>query len=81
MQNNNQKTFYYETENRFVAIPFEEVKDKKIEEAKQNSLIYLQEYDIIKDENANITSNVGAYHVSYVITVERKIGARYEDLF
>lgn len=76
-----QKTYYYETENRFVAVPFEEVKDKKIEEAKQNSLIYLQEYDIIKDENANITSNVGAYHVNYVITVERKIGARYEDLF
>lgn len=75
------KNIYYELETQLVEVPFEDVKQQKIEEAKQNALIYFSDYDIIKDEQVVISGGAGVYSVTYLITVSKKIGVTYENLF
>ncbi len=65
---------YYETKEIVENSKFEEVKDKKIDEARQNALIYLQESEIIKDENFTVRSAGGVTNVTYILTVNREIG-------
>lgn len=65
---------YYETREIIENNKFEEVKEKKIEEARQNALIYLEESEIIKDENFTIRSVGGVTNVTYILTVSREIG-------
>ena len=65
---------YYETKEIIENSKFEEVKDKKIDEARQNALIYLQESEIIKDENFTVRSAGGVTNVTYILTVNREIG-------
>lgn len=75
------KKVYYETKTEFVEKSFEEVKDEKIQEAKQKALISFKEYDIIKNEVVNVNSGAGLHNISYIITVEREVGVDYEDLY
>lgn len=75
-----EKTVYYETKTQLIEQSFEEVKIQKVEEAKQNALIYLQEKDIIKEEIANIKSLGGVTNLEYVVTVRRNIGVNFETL-
>ncbi len=66
---------YYETVTKEVIEEFSEVKDQIIEKARQKALIFLQENEIIKDENYTIREDDGGSHkVDYVITVNRNIG-------
>ncbi len=73
------KKIYYETKTELIEKSFEEVRDEKIQEAKQKALIYFGDCDIIKNEDVNINSLAGVTEVEYVITVERNIGVTYED--
>lgn len=65
---------YFETTEIIENKKFEEVSEQKIDEAKQNALIYLQESEIIKDENHTIKSAGGVTIVTYIVTVSREIG-------
>ena len=65
---------YYETKEIIENKPFSEVESQKVEEAKQNALIYLQENEIIKNENYSVKSAAGITHVLYILTVSRQIG-------
>ncbi len=75
-----EKEIFYELKTELIEKSFEDVKNQKIEEAKQKALISLREYDIIKSEDINICSGAGVSIVEYVISAERKIGVKYEDL-
>lgn len=68
------KTTYYEIETKEVISDFNEEKDKVIEEARQNALIFLQENDIIIEENYYINEGAGCHIVNYTITTSRNIG-------
>ncbi len=74
------KKIYYETQTKLIQENFQDVKEQKIQEAKQKALIYFQDCDIIKNEDVNILSNAGISNIEYIITVERKVGVVYEDL-
>lgn len=74
------KKIYFETKTELIEKSFEEVKEQKLQEAKQKALIYFQDCDIIKNEDINIISLAGVTQVEYIITVERNIGVTYEDL-
>jgi len=74
------KKIYFETKTELIEKSFEEVKEQKLQEAKQKALIYFEDCDIIKNEDINIISLAGVTQVEYIITVERNIGVTYEDL-
>lgn len=64
---------FYQTKQITVEQPFESVKEQILQKAKQKSLNLLGEYDIIKKEYFNITSNAQITFVEYVIEVEKRI--------
>lgn len=68
------KTTYYEIETNEIISNFEDVKEDKIEEARQKTLIFLQENDIIIKENYYISEGAGCHIVSYTITTSKNIG-------
>ncbi len=68
------KTIFYEVEIIEHIQPFEEVKDEKIEQARQKALIFLQENEIIINENYTIKEDVGCFVINYTITTNRNIG-------
>lgn len=65
---------YFEIEYLTINQNFEEVREEKLAEARQNALIYLQESEIIKEENYIIKSTGGITTVSYILTVQKNIG-------
>ncbi len=65
---------YYETTEIVENKTFSEVQEQKIEEARQNALIYLQESEIIKRETYTIQSAAGTTNVTYILTLSREIG-------
>ncbi len=67
-------TVYYETVAIEIKENFEDAKDRIIEKARQKTLIFLQENEIIKEENYNIRESGGIYQIDYLITVNRNIG-------
>lgn len=68
------KTTYYEVETREVVQEFSQVKDEIIEKARQKTLIFLQENEIIKEEKVSIREIGGIHEVNYLLTVNRNIG-------
>lgn len=62
---------YYELEKVTIEQNFEEVKDKKIEEAKKLAMTRKNETDVVVYENFVITEKDGKTIVDYVICVER----------
>ncbi len=68
------KIVYYETKTFEVSEDFSTVKEKIIEKARENVLIFLQENEIIKNENFTIREGAGCHYVQYMITVNRNIG-------
>ena len=68
------KTFIYETQTIEVKAHFSQLKEKIIENAREKVLIFLQENEIIKEENVTIKEGNGWHQVRYVITVQRNIG-------
>lgn len=68
------KTTYYEIETNEIISNFEDVKEDKIAEARQKALIFLQENDIIINENYYISEGAGCHIVSYTITTSKNIG-------
>lgn len=68
------KTIFYEVEIIEHIQPFEEVKDEKIEQARQKALIFLQENEIIINENYTIKEDIGCFVINYTITTNRNIG-------
>lgn len=68
------KKVYYELTTREIVQDFNLDKEKVIEKARQNALIFLQENEIIKEENFLIKEFGGVHQVEYLITVNRNIG-------
>lgn len=68
------KTTYYELETKEVVKQFSDVKDEIIEKARQKTLIFLQENEIIKEEKVSIREIGGIHEVNYLLTVNRNIG-------
>lgn len=68
------KTIYYEIEIIEHIQPFEEVREKIIDQAREKTLIFLQENEIIINENFTIKEDVGCYIIDYTITINRNIG-------
>lgn len=68
------KKTYYQLESKEVLIEFENVKDNIIQKAREKTLIFLQENEIIKEEKTNIREFGGIHEVVYLITVNRNIG-------
>ncbi|MBQ8908754.1 MAG: sporulation protein YqfD [Clostridia bacterium] len=71
---NLKKITMYEVQTIEVKEDFSQVKSKIIENARQKALIFLQENEIIKEENVNVREGNGWHQVSYVITLQRNIG-------
>ena len=68
------KTTYYETQTIEIKTDFEENKDKIIASTREKVLIFVEENEIIKEENYTIREEGGCHEISYVITVNRNIG-------
>lgn len=68
------KTIYYEVEINEINEDFRDVKDLIIDKARQNTLIFLQENDIIINESYTLSEGAGCHIVNYVITVSKNIG-------
>lgn len=64
---------YYETQTKEVIEPFESVKDKVFEKAKQKALQMLENYEIITKEYFTENTNFGVTHVEYVIELNKLI--------
>lgn len=68
------ETTYYELEERQVDQPFEDVKEKIIEECRQNNLQKMGDYEIIKKENTIIKEVGNITSVIFTTVVSRNIG-------
>ncbi len=67
------KEVYYELKTELIESKFEDLRDEIIENAHQNALQKLAEYEIIKEENYTVNIVGGVSEVTYVITVSREI--------
>lgn len=65
---------YYELETVEINRPFDQNKDEIIEQVREKTLIFLQENEIIINENVNIREEAGCHMIEYVITTNRNIG-------
>ncbi len=68
------RTIYHQTCTQEIIAPFEEKKDEIIAFAREKTLIFVQENEIIKEENYTIRQMGGCYEVCYIATVSRNIG-------
>lgn len=73
------KTIYYEIEVKEIYQPFDEVKERIIEEAREKSLIFFDKNDIIINENYSLSEGAGCHIVNYTITVSKDIGGNSAD--
>ena len=67
------KTVYYETVTEEIIEDFESVKEQLISKARENTLLFLQKDEIIKDENYTLTGGAGCHTITYTISVEKDI--------
>lgn len=67
------ETFYFETKCDIIEIDFSDVKDKKIEDAKNEAFSKCDENIEITKENCSISENFGTFVVTYTITAEKDI--------
>ena len=67
------KTIYYETVTEEIIEDFESVKEQLISKARENTLLFLQKDEIIKDENYTLTGGAGCHTITYTISVEKDI--------
>ena len=67
-------TTFYQIEYVEIKEEFYAVKDKIIASAREKVLIFLQENEIIKEENYTIREEGGCHEVCFVMTVYRNIG-------
>ena len=65
-----EKTIYYEVENIIHNESFEKEKEKIIKQAREKTLIFLQENAIITNENYTIKEEYGCYRINYFITTD-----------
>lgn len=68
------KTTYFELETKQYFQEFSLVKEEIIQKAREKALIFLQENEIIKEENYTIREGGGIHEVNYLLTVNRNIG-------
>ncbi len=68
------RTVFYQTCTEEVIAPFEDKKEEIIAIAREKTLIFVQENEIIKEENYTIRQIGGCFEVCYVATVNRNIG-------
>ena len=68
------KIIYYETRTAEVKSEFSSVEEEVKQNACEKALIFLQENEIIKEENFVIKEGVGWHEVRHIITVNRNIG-------
>lgn len=68
------KTVYYETETIEIKQEFCEAKDEIIASVREKALIFLEENEIIINENYTLREEGGCHEICYVITVNRNIG-------
>lgn len=68
------KTIFYETEVVEINEDFLQVKDKIIDLLREKALLFVEENEIIKEENCTIREEGGCHEVCVVITVNRNIG-------
>lgn len=68
------KITYHEIKTELVELSFDACREQKIAEAREKTLIFLRESEIIKAENYTIKEAGGIHVVQYVITVSREIG-------
>lgn len=69
-----EKRVFYETKTELVETKFEDCKDEIINDARENALQNMEECEIIKGEDYTVSSAGGVSIVTYIVTVERKIG-------
>lgn len=72
-------TDYYETRTVEIQEDFETVKERVIDQARKNALIFLEKHAIIEDERYSCSSAGGCHIVKYVITASMNIGGTNED--
>lgn len=68
------KTIYYETQTVEIKEEFADVKNKIIQSAREKTLIFLEENEIIKEEKYTLREEGGCHEISYIVTVNRNIG-------
>ena len=68
------RTIYYEVETKEVTENFEDVKDEIIEKARAKALIFLEENDIIIEENYTLNEAGGCHVVNFLLTISKNIG-------
>ena len=67
------ETFYFETICDIINIDFNAVKEKKLEEAKNNAFSKIDDTLNIINENFSISENFGNYVITYTLTAEKDI--------
>ena len=67
------ETFYFETKCDIIEVSFEEVREKKVAEAKQKAYLQISDTSKIKAEDYSISSGNGKWVVVYTITLSGDI--------
>lgn len=67
------KTIYYEIEIIEINEPFDQKKDEIIQKAREKTLIFLQENEIIINESYSLKEDMGCWTINYVITTNKNI--------
>ena len=67
------ETFYFETKCDIIEVSFEEVREKKVAEAKQKAYLQISDTSKIKAEDYSISSDNGKWVVVYTITLSGDI--------
>ena len=70
------KTIYYENEIIKINEPFDQKKDEIIQKAREKTLIFLQENEIIINESYSLKEDMGCWTINYVITTNKNIANR-----
>ena len=70
------KTIYYEIEIIEINEPFDQKKDEIIQKAREKTLIFLQENEIIINESYSLKEDMGCWTINYVITTNKNIANR-----
>ncbi len=68
------RTIFYQTRTQEIISPFEGKKEEIIASLREKTLIFVQENEIIKEENYTIREEGGCYEICYITTVNRNIG-------
>lgn len=71
-----QKTIYFEIKEVFIEESYQDVRENKIDSARQKALLNLEESDIITEERYVEEEFGGVYSITYYVTIEKDVSIK-----